>query len=169
MTATDQHVDHQLLRLYLKDHLTGSTAGVQRIRRMARAYADTPLGTPLSELAREIAEGREHLLQVMDRLHMRPGRLRNAIAAIGELLGRLKLNGRFIRQSPTSPLLETELMRSAVIGQRGLWQTLTTLAEELSLNRADYEALTATTTRLLESLDQIHIIVRTVAFTDGGI
>ena len=169
MTATNQRVDHQLLRLYLKDHLTGSTAGVQRIRRMARAYADTSIGAPLSELAREIAEGREHLLQVMGRLHMRPGRLRNAIAAIGERLGRLKLNGRFIRKSPTSPLLETELMRSAVIGQRGLWQTLTTLAEQLSLDRADFETLTAKTTQQIESLDQIHAVVRTVAFTDGGI
>lgn len=169
MTSTNQRIDHQLLRLYLKDHLAGATAGVQRIQRMARAYASTPIGAPLDDLARQITEGREHLLQVMETLHMRPGLLRNALAAIGERLGRLKLNGRLVRRSPMSPLLETELARSAVIGQMGLWQTLTTLAEELSLDRADYEARTAKTTRQLEALDQIHVVVRTAAFTDGGI
>lgn len=169
MPTTNQRVDRRLLGLYLRDHVAGATAGVQRMQRMARAYASTPIGAPLDDLARQITDGREHLLQLIDSLDLRPGRLRSALAATVERLGRLKLNGRLVRSSPTSPLLETELARSAVIGQMGLWQTLTTLAEQLSLDRADYEALIAKTTRQLEALDQIHVVVREAAFTDGGI
>lgn len=169
MPATHQRIDRRLLGLYLKDHLAGATAGVQRIQRMARAYASTPIGAPLDDLARQLTEDRDQLLQVIDALHMRPGHLRSTLAAIAERLGRLKLNGRLVRKSPLSPLLETELARSAVIGKMGLWQTLTTLSEQLPLARADYEALTAKATRQLKVLDQIHIVVSAAAFTGDSI
>ena len=46
-------IDGKLLGLYLSDHLTGATAGVSRIQRMAEAFADTPVSAELSGSARK--------------------------------------------------------------------------------------------------------------------
>jgi UDP-glucose 4-epimerase len=59
--ADEEHseVDMDLLGLYLSDHLTGATAGAERIERMAADFVDTPVFAALSELAAEIRG--EHL------------------------------------------------------------------------------------------------------------
>lgn len=153
-------VDRALLSLYLRDHLAGATAGTQRLRRMARANADTVLGRPLSELAAEIAEDRATVRAVMDRLGVRRGRFRSALAAVGERAGRLKTNRRLVRPSPLTPLLETELARSAVAGKKGLWQSLRARADELDLDAAELDRLTDRADRQLAALDQVHAAVR---------
>ncbi|MBU5895038.1 hypothetical protein JVW19_23965, partial [Vibrio cholerae O1] len=50
-----------------------------------------------------------------------------------ERLGRLKPNGRLLRRSPMTLVLETELMRSAIMGKLGMWQTLRDNADALGL------------------------------------
>ncbi|ROR72764.1 NAD-dependent epimerase/dehydratase family protein [Bogoriella caseilytica] len=155
-------VDRKLLRFYLDDHLTGASGGVQRIERMAHAYADTVAGDELLLLAAEIGDARRDLIGVMDRLGLRRRQHRHAAAWVAERGARLKTNGR-ISTSPLSALLELEIMRAAVTGQAGLWQTLTDLAEELGLDRAAMEQLSRRSEGFAERLADLHGRVRTSA------
>src|SRR5690625_7767306 len=46
------HLERDILGLYLSDHLTGSTAGLERAERMASAYADTDFGQEIGRASR---------------------------------------------------------------------------------------------------------------------
>ena len=69
---------------------------------------------------------------------------RQAAAWLAEHAGRLKLNGRIVRRSPMTMVLEAELMRAAILGKLGGWQTLEELAPELGLDPATFAALATT-------------------------
>ena len=126
------HLERDVLALYLSDHLTGATAGLGRARRMARDFADTDLGPDLATVAEDIVSERQFLAELIDSLHLRRRPHRQAVAAVAEKAGRLKLNER-LTSSPMTPVLEVELMRSAVVGKLGGWETLAALAPDLGL------------------------------------
>lgn len=162
----DGALTEDLLSLYLSDHLTGATAGVNRIERMADDYQDTPIYARLAALADEIRADRELLRNVIDDLGIRRRPYRQAAAWVGERVGRLKLNGRVVERSPMTLLLETELMRSAVAGKLGGWETLREHASELHLDATVYDRLIEAGHRQLATLDEIHEYARTRALRD---
>ncbi|MFD1506028.1 NAD-dependent epimerase/dehydratase family protein [Georgenia yuyongxinii] len=161
------HLDGRLLGLYLADHLAGATGGSNRIERMAKAYADTSMGPELASLAAEIVEAREALRSVIEALGLPQRPLRQAATWVGERVGRLKLNGRVVTRSPLTPVLELEIMRSAVNGQLGLWQTLTDLADDLALPRERFEELANGARGFDARLERLHETARATAFTVG--
>lgn len=152
-----------LLGIYLDDHLTGATAGAQRIARMAEDFIDTPFYAPLSELALEIEHERARLAALIDALDLPRRPLQQAVSWVGERVGRLKGNGALVSRSPLTPLLETELMRSAIIGKLGLWQTLTDNAEAWELDPEVFADLTDQAHAQLATLDAVHADLRTRA------
>ncbi|WP_235857059.1 NAD-dependent epimerase/dehydratase family protein [Occultella glacieicola] len=151
-----EHVDADLLGLYLSDHLTGATAGTERIRRMAHAFADTPLGRDLATIRDQITRERELLRELIALLGLRRRPHRQAGAWVAEHVGRLKLNERLVGSSPMTPLLEVELMRSAVSGKEGVWQTLESLAAELRLPPTVFADLAEDARRQRATLDRLH-------------
>lgn len=157
-------IDRDLLGLYLTDHLTGSTAGVDRIRRMADANADTPVFAALSTLADEIATEQHFLDQLIEDLGFRQRVHRQAAAWVGEKAARLKNNGRLVKRSPMTLVLEAELMRSAVIGKKGGWQTLRDNADLLGLDRQVFADLADNVDRQVQILDEVHAYARRRAF-----
>lgn len=118
-----------LLGVYLNDHLAGSTGGLELFRRAARTQKDTPAGAPLARLAADVAADREALLDLMRALGVRPQRYKQYLAWGAEKAGRLKLNGRFVRRSPLSNVLELEALVMGVEGKAAGWRTLRALAE----------------------------------------
>ncbi|WP_449278851.1 NAD-dependent epimerase/dehydratase family protein [Leucobacter sp. GX24907] len=162
-----ENLDSELLELYLSDHLTGATAGVERFERMSEAYIDTPVYARLSELTQEVRWERAFLNELIDDLGLRQRSYRQAVAWAGERLGRLKSNGRLLTRSPLSLLIESELMRSAVVGKLGLWQTLATNAEDLNLDAQLFEDLSDGARRQLASLDEVHLYARSHALRSG--
>lgn len=155
-----------LLSLYLSDHLTGATAGVNRIERMADDYVDTPVFAELSTVADEIRADRELLRNIIEDLGLARRPYRQAVAWVGERVGRLKLNGRVLERSPMTMLLEVELMRSAVAGKLGCWETLREHAPDLDLDRQVFEDLIAASHRQLETLERVHAYAHTRALRD---
>ncbi|MEV6319531.1 hypothetical protein [Streptomyces sp. NPDC051776] len=133
------------LHTYLNDHLAGATAGVELARRMVREYGDSPFGNDLKRLAAEIDQDRQALLRLMFRLEVPARRYKIYGAWVGEKVGRLKPNGRILRRSRISPLLELEALQLGVSGKFLLW-------ESLSLAAADDPRLDAV--RLQELLDR---------------
>ncbi|PBC70460.1 hypothetical protein BX265_7884 [Streptomyces sp. TLI_235] len=143
------------LAIYLNDHLAGAYGGAALARRIAREHPTDPDSPDLRSLAREIAEDRDELVALMRALGVRPRRHRMLLGAAAELAGRLKLNGRVLRRSPLSDLLETEAMRSGVQGKTALWRALRAASSDDLLD-ARLRRLSARADRQAEVLDARH-------------
>jgi hypothetical protein len=130
----------ELLRTYLQDHHAGSTVGVELARRAAGANQDTEFGAPLARIADEIAEDRESLERLMERLGVKPHPVKDAGGWVAEKLGRLKPNNRLLGYSPLSRVLELEGLLIGVTGKLALWEALRDSLGE-SLDGVDLVAL----------------------------
>ena len=114
----------RLLAIYLQDHLAGSTAGLELARRSAGANEGTPVGDFLAELADEIEEDRDILVEIMEALDVSQDKVKNALGWGAEKLGRLKPNGQFTGYSPLSRIVELEGLTVGVRGKLSLWENL---------------------------------------------
>lgn len=162
--GADEQVDMDLLGLYLSDHLTGATAGAERIERMAADFVDTPVFAALSELAAEIRGEHLYVQHLIGELGLRRRPVAEALSWVGERVGRLKSNGSLLKRSPMTLVLEAELMRSAVIGKLGMWQTLEDNAEALGLNAQQFREFAQKAEGQREVLDTVHSYARSRAF-----
>ncbi|WP_432789625.1 NAD-dependent epimerase/dehydratase family protein [Brevibacterium sp. K11IcPPYGO002] len=164
--ADEEHseVDMDLLGLYLSDHLTGATAGAERIERMAADFVDTPVFAALSELAAEIRGEHLYVQHLIGELGLRRRPIAEAVSWVGERIGRLKANGSLLKRSPMTLVLEAELMRSAVIGKLGMWQTLDDNAEGLGLDAEQFREFAQKAEHQREVLDTVHSYARSRAF-----
>lgn len=126
------HLERDVFSLYLSDHLAGATVGAQRSARMAAAHEGSEAGEVLERFCIELDAERVFLAELIGALELRPRAHRAAAAWLGEKVGRLKTNGR-PSGSPMTPVLELELMRGAVNGKQGLWETLAELAPDLGM------------------------------------
>jgi hypothetical protein len=142
-----------LLAIYLTDHFAGATAGCNRMRRLADSEQSADDGATLDAVATEIEQDRATLSDILQAAEVSPHWLKTATAWLGEQLGLLKTNGRLVRRSPLTSLVELEFMRMAVTGKIALWQTLerTDLRE-----RFDFDELIERAERQLQVLQAAH-------------
>lgn len=159
-------LDHHLLGVYLNDHLAGAVGGAQRMRRTADALARTPVGPDLDRVATEVAQEREELRALIETMGFVQARPKQLATWLGERLARLVSNGRMLRHSPLTDLLEVEILRSAVTGKLGLWQTLVDLGPQLSADPglaalpARWQQLVDQSLAQVATLDRVHEVVR---------
>ena len=90
---------HDLLGVYLNDHLAGATAGSELANRTARSHRGREEAGLLSRLAAEIRQDRSALLDIMASLGVTARMYKVGVAWIGEKAGRLK-----IQRPPPQPL-----------------------------------------------------------------
>jgi len=153
----------RLLGIYLNDHLAGSTIGRELIRRAAGSNADNDLGRFLTALEREVAADREALLAVMAALGVRPSRAKVGAAWAAEKAGRLKLNGRIVRYSPLSRVLELEGLAIGIRAKRAMWHLLGVLGDE-RLASFDFPALVTRADAQLADVERTHADVARATF-----
>lgn len=128
------------LRIYLNDHLSGATAGVELARRIARAHGSSPRATELRRLAHDIAEDREALRDLMRVLGVAPRRYKIYSGWAMEKAARVKPNGRVLRRAGLSTVVELEALRMGIQGKYLLWRALTPVArltEHIGTERLD--------------------------------
>jgi hypothetical protein len=113
-----------LLKIYLNDHLAAATGGRDLARRAAAGNRGSDYGPFLERLAVEINEDRESLLAIMRALNVKTDPVKVLIGWGAEKVGRLKLNGRLLGQSPLSRLVELEGLVLGVQGKLALWRSL---------------------------------------------
>ena len=113
-----------LLSIYLNDHLAGATVGVELAQRSATNNRTSAYGRFLQQLAAEIREDRESLVEIMRSLGVGIDRVKVSAAWTAEKLGRLKLNGHLLGYSPLSRLVEIEALMLGVTGKLALWRAL---------------------------------------------
>jgi hypothetical protein len=145
---------HDLLGIYLNDHLVGATGGVELARRVAGSHRDSAL----QRLAAEVAQDRAALQDMMGALSI-PVRAYKVYAAwIGEKAARLKLNGHLLARSPLSSLEELEMLRLGVEGKAAGWRTLRVLAEtDNRLDPGRLDELIARARRQADTLEELRV------------
>ncbi|MEU6809990.1 hypothetical protein ABZ920_13510 [Streptomyces sp. NPDC046831] len=147
----------ELLGIYLNDHLAGATAGVGRARHLVSACRGSAVGEAMAPVADEIARDRRTLLAVMRGLDVPIRRYKVYAGRLGERAGRLKSNGRLVRRSPLSTLLELELLYAGVAGKSRAWQVLRQLAEhDERLDAPQFDALLERARGQLRTIDELH-------------
>ena len=112
------------LATYLNDHLGGSTGGLELAKRASGSNEGNEYGPVLAELAREIEEDRDALIELMNELGVGRDRVKVLAGWSGEKLGRLKPNGSLLSYSPLSRLIEIEGLVIGVTGKLSLWENL---------------------------------------------
>jgi predicted DNA-binding ribbon-helix-helix protein len=142
------------LPIYLNDHLTGATLGVELAKRARSENQGTELGSFLDELCSEIVEDRRALISLMRGLGIAPSRAKIAAGWIAEKLGRLKLNGEVKEYSPLSRVLELEGLRSGIDAKREMWLALQEISDrDVRLQSAPLDDLIARARSQSERLD----------------
>ncbi|MFD4610458.1 hypothetical protein ACFWOT_20710 [Streptomyces sp. NPDC058440] len=119
---------HDVLGIYLNDHLAGATLGAGLARHVARRHRRTVHGSRLEHIADEIAQDRRALLSIMDGLGVPARRYKVCAGWAAERLRRLKPNGVPHRSSGLDTVMELETLRLGVEGKCLLWLTLLALA-----------------------------------------
>jgi len=112
------------LRIYLNDHLAGSTAGLELARRAEGNSTDPERTAMWSNVCDEIETDREVLRDMLDRLEFSENPIKAAIFWAAEKAGRLKPNGQLTGPSPLGQYVELEAMFLAVTGKLSLWRML---------------------------------------------
>jgi hypothetical protein len=111
------------LSVYLNNHLTGATGGVELFRRAAASHSG-PHGEELARLRDEVEADRDSLRTIMGRLGVHENRPMQALGWIGEKAARFKPNGYVVRRSPLADVIELEALRAGVHGKLCGWQVL---------------------------------------------
>ena len=114
-----------MLRTYLQDHHAGVDRRASSSRAAPRARTQRhEYGAELARIADEIAEDRETLEQVMERLGVKPSTIKDAAGWTAEKFGRLKPNNSLLSYSPLSRVVELEGLVIGVTGKLALWESL---------------------------------------------
>lgn len=119
-----------VLKGYLQHHWVGSTAGAAAFKRVGRNHRDPAAAAELRDLAGEVAADRLALREVMRSVGVRPSVVGTAAARAGELLGRLKPNGRIFTRPPLTDVIELETLRLAVSGKQAGFEVLRAAADD---------------------------------------
>ncbi|GAA3855731.1 hypothetical protein GCM10023084_07110 [Streptomyces lacrimifluminis] len=152
--------DTDLLGIYLNDHLAGATLGTDRARSLAEAEAerDPALADAVGPLSDEIAEDRADLVRIMRSLDVPVRRYKIVAGRLAERAGRLKANGRIVRRSPLTPVVELELLRLGVEAKVAVWRTLRRLADaDDRLDPVRLDGLLGRADRQLDTLEQLRL------------
>jgi hypothetical protein len=117
-----------VLGIYLNDHLAGATMGVELFHR-ASGSAQGSVKTQLQELTTQVERDRESLLTLMGTLGVPVRRYKVLGGWVLEKAGRIKANGRVLRRSPLSDLIELEGLVLGVQGKAAGFRALRRLAD----------------------------------------
>jgi hypothetical protein len=147
-------MERKLLRIYLQDHLAGSTGGLELARRVRGANEGTTYGDALAQLTDDIEADRRSLESIMDDLGFGADRAKNIGFWVAEKAGRLKLNGRLTGYSPLSRMIEIEGLITGVNAKLSLWRTLGDVAG--SVTELDADRLARLTERAEQQIGTLH-------------
>ncbi|CAB4941680.1 unannotated protein [freshwater metagenome] len=153
-------MDHEdrYLTIYLQDHLTAATGGINLTRR-AKGSAkgrDEELHAFYGGFEEELLEERRSLLGFLSEIGAGPHTAKALAATVGERLGRLKLNGHLLSRSPYSDLVELEGLSIAVQGKRLGWIAL----QERAHPRFDPTELARLVTQAEDQHDRLEALRR---------
>ncbi|ACU97029.1 hypothetical protein [Saccharomonospora viridis] len=137
MLGTDT-VD-RVFATYLNDHHALAVGGAELTRRLASHQRDSEHATELAALRDDVREDLHRLRQIMATVGVPVRAYKSVAACVAEKFGRWKLNGRLLKPSPSSPVLELEGVTMLLTAKAGLWRSLRARAR--GDGRMDHDAL----------------------------
>jgi hypothetical protein len=99
-------LEHDLLNVFLRDHVAVAVAGVELARRARGGAEGTEFEPAMPGVVAGFEADLEALTAACTALGVRRDRLKEGGAWLGEKVGRLKLNGRVTSPSPLSRVTE---------------------------------------------------------------
>ena len=156
-TSEDGPTRQKRLVIYLNDHLAGATAGVELARRTAQEHRGSAYGETLERLRKEIAQDRLALVRLLADLDVPVRRYKAYGAWLGEKAARMKPNGRLLRRTGLSLLVEIEALRLGAQGKASLWRgLLAASAQDSRLDADQLEELLRGAVQQVKTLDALH-------------
>lgn len=167
MADAEPSGSESLLPIYLNDHRAAATAGLSLAKRSAKSNTETGFAQVLRGLAADLEADVRSLDDVFRALDVPKSRVKAGLAMAGELVGRLKMNGRIRQYSPLSRVLEMEGLEGTIGSNRRVWTTLAQLqADEQRLSSFDFAALQQRADDQLQRVQRLHQDAVEVAFRD---
>jgi hypothetical protein len=160
-------MNRKMLAIYLNDHMAGSVVGSRLAMRVARQNEDNDYGTKVAGVAREIEEDRATLRELMDRLGVKRQRLRLGVAWPVEKLMRLKPNGRLVRYSPLSRVLELETLTMGITGKLELWRSMEAIEDGSKMPGFDFDRLIERAEAQRDLVEDLRVRAAREALTEG--
>ncbi len=157
-----RRVNARFLRSYVSDHIAVTAAVGGLARRMATAERWRAHRGVLEPLVTLLADDEQELQAVLRRRGMRRVTLKALLARPAELGGRLKVNGRLIRTSPLTPLVELDGLRLGLAACQAPWRALREVGVDPERAADAAERLR----RGQESLERLVPLVAAGAFAD---
>lgn len=117
-----------LLSVYCNDHLAAAVGGMELVERMLGVHAGTAHEPDLRTLHAELREERAGLERLVRSLGLPVRGYKQAAVWVAEKLARVKPNGRLLRRSPLSTVMEYEFLTAAVLAKRAGFESLLGLA-----------------------------------------
>lgn len=114
----------RFLGVYLNDHQAAASGGLALVRRIRDRHTGTEIGTVLAGVARAIDADRRALDAIARHHEVTPAALKHAVARVAEFVSRAKLNGRLLRRSELSTVVELEALLAGIDAKRSLWRSL---------------------------------------------
>ncbi|QIQ07288.1 hypothetical protein HA039_32215 [Streptomyces liangshanensis] len=154
------------MAIYLNDHYTGATGGLELFQRAAGAKKGGKEEVVLTDPARQVEEDRDALAQIMADLGVSVDRTKVALGWVAEKAGRLKTNGHLFSRSPLSDVLEAEAMLLGVLGKAACWRSLRALAyTDRRLDAAKLDTLLERAEHQNAALEELRVaaVTRTLA------
>jgi flagellar biosynthesis/type III secretory pathway chaperone len=143
------------LATYLNDHLAGAAAGSNLARSIASADVGTAREAPTRQLAEQIDEDRQKLLEIIDQLGIPRQAIKEAVGLLSEKVSKLKLSALGSGTSGLAQFLRLEALIAGVTAKRQLWRTLRNLNLEAPTN-GEIDELVRRADGQLAVLDRLH-------------
>ncbi len=151
-------MDQNILSVYLNNHLTASSAGLELFRRVAKQHAGSDQGAELTRLAEEIKADRNALVDIMRRLDVEQNKVMTSLGWAAEKVGRLKPNGYVVRRSPLADIIELEGLRVGVAAKMAGWQVIRAVAvHDSRISKEELETLLERAEDQSERLYKLHL------------
>lgn len=154
------------LTIYLNDHRAGAVGGRRLGDRLASENRGTPWAETLAAVAREVRDDERLLDKIRGVLGVEGGTVKRVMAAVGQMVGQLKPNGRVLGYSPLSRVVELEALMSGILAKQRLWVSLAQI-DEPALEALDSDQLQRKAQRQLDALADIHAEAAMIAFGES--
>jgi hypothetical protein len=137
-------MSHKAMDVYLNDHLGGATLGANLAGQIVDHAEGTPLADVMVALEAEIAEDRDTLLDLMERMDVTRNPVKQATGWLAETASRVKFSGLSSGESDHGIFMALESLALGVQGKAGLWRVLREVrTEHPPLASFDLDALLA--------------------------
>jgi hypothetical protein len=161
-------MNQRMIGIYLNDHLAGSVMGSRLAKRIARQNEGNEYGTKVAGIAREIEEDKATLHELMDRLGIGERRAQMAMAWVAEKAMRLKPNGRLLRYSPLSRVLELEALTMGITGKLELWRSMEAVENGAKVPGFDFTQLAQRAETQRDQVEDLRVRAAREALGEGA-